>query len=147
MILQHGRAWELESKGPKGVEISYLDWDSSIKASSLQGNRYVQEQLGDIWMIPDDGRLPLRFSRNILEELSPQLLQVRSRELADFGSQMTKGSAFKIIDDCTQLRGSQQARVTYRIGRKADFYGMCMVQARDDKSHIKINDRPWRRLM
>lgn len=145
-LLQNSKAWDFETK-TKVETIPYRDWGSPLAASPLNQNQTLQEQLGEFWTIPDDGRFNL-LSREILEGLSPHSLGARCRELARFGAQMqTEPSTnFVIVDDCTSESG-KQARATYRIGQKVKIRGPCVVPAQNEYSDTTTREQPWRRLM
>ena len=80
--------------------VDYRSWKSDIKDSRLQTNDYLKEQLGDAWMIPEDGRIPLSFSREVLEELPDAALKNAIRYISAFNGRMKRCHQllFHIVD-------------------------------------------------
>lgn len=114
--LQESNAWQVESMTKVSL-IEYRDWRSPLAESSLQHKPLIKETLGDAWMIPEDGRLPLLFSREYLETLSDAQLDKYLPVLAAFRGKVKTNAFvdFKIVDDYKPSSGRKGGPVTYRL--------------------------------
>jgi hypothetical protein len=159
-LIQSSNAWQIESRVKKYETIPYRDWDSPLASSPLHQNEFLQKELGEAWTIPDDGRLPLTFSRTTLEQLEPELLEDRIRSIAKFRDDMKRDAFvdFKIIDNCQYTKLGDRSQMIYRLGQSVKADGRCRVPLRDEHSteattkseyHDRNNDSesPWRRFM
>ena len=160
--LQMSDAWKIESEAKKVSSIEYRNWRSHLADSPLQHNELVQKVLGDAWMIPEDGRLPLLFSREYLETLSSHDLEKQLPLLAAFRDRMKTDAFvdFKIVDDYSpSWVGGRMNMVTYRLGEPIKIKGEIRVPI-DDQSHSsplqsphplpkpdQCSNAPWRRFM
>lgn len=100
MQLQESPSWQIESQLEKISLIDYHNWRSPFANSQLQRNSLVQEELGEAWLIPEDGPLPLNFSRKYLEALSDDALARLLPVLAAFRDRKKPDSFvdFKTVD-------------------------------------------------
>lgn len=139
--LQGSDAWDIETGAKRVVTVPYLDWRTPIQNSTLYENHQLTEQLGDAWMVPQDGRVFLRFSRDFLEQLDHDTLTGTCQILAEFGAQMRNNRFldFRIFDN-----SSFENEAEYRIGAKALLKGYCAVPVNKDNHETH---GPWRRLM
>ena len=162
--LENSTAWMIESKVRKVEMMEYRDWGTPLVDSHLHKNELLQKELGDAWTIPDDGRLPLRFSRPILEKLSKSDIENLIPQLSNFRDKMARDAFvdFKIVDSYETPvwgRHSHRRQMTYRLGEPVR--GAVRVPTQDldespvlgpdtlnwDRLHRSNNDAPWRRFM
>lgn len=148
--IEDSQTWAVEWGYNKGQLIHYRDWNSPLADSSLYGNQTLKRELGDAWTIPDDGRLPVKFSREYLEKLKGNILVYQISRLVSFRDQVKSDDFvdFKIVDNCApskdRIDRARQASTTYRLGRPAKTDGICKVSA---PARPRLGDAPWRRLM
>jgi hypothetical protein len=157
--IQDSQTWATEWRTRKIDIVDIRDWSSPLADSPLYHNQTLRRELGDAWTIPDDGRLPIMFTRDSLEKLSNSALESRIPDLVTFRDRV-KRDAFvdlKIVDDCSSLMGSERrGQMTYRLGAPVRVEGECKVPARTsvatasipaDRRRIRVPDAPWRRFM
>jgi len=157
--IQDSQTWTTEWRTTKIDLVDIRDWSSPLAGSPLYHNQTIWRELGDAWTIPDDGRLPIMFTRDSLEKLSNSELESRIPDLVTFRDRV-KRDAFvdlKIVDDCSSLTGSERrGQMTYRLGVPVRVEGECKVPVRTsvsttavpaDRRRIRPPDAPWRRFM
>jgi hypothetical protein len=105
--LDDSPAWAIESEARKVEMIEYRDWSTPLADSFLHKNHLLQKELGEAWTILDDGRLPLRFSRDALEKLGPSDLEKLIWQLSNSRDRMQKDAFvdFKIVDSYGDYSG------------------------------------------
>jgi hypothetical protein len=119
----------------------YRSWRSRLEDSPLHQHSFVTEELGDAWTIPDDGRLPLSFSREVLEDLGPEELRSNVFYISKFRDRMVRSSdlCFYIVDYDTFAR-----HTIYRLGEPI-VVGMQRWRPIPGKN--LIDEAPWRRFV
>lgn len=119
----------------------YRSWRSPLENSPLHDHSFLNEELGDAWTIPDDGRLPLSFSREVLESLRPDQLRLAVSYICKFRDRMSCSDEqrFHVID-----YDDAGGNIVYRLGQSA----VGRVQELKPMPKTKtIVDAPWRRLV
>lgn len=102
-------------QAPNGT-LDYRSWRSPLGDSPLQRHLFLMEGLGDAWTIPDDGRIPLSFSREILEELRTDQLRDVVSYIGKFRDKMARSNdlRFNIVD-----YDNAGGHMVYRLGERA----------------------------
>jgi hypothetical protein len=121
--------------------VNYRSWRSPLEASPLKQYSFLTEELGDAWTIPDDGRIPLSFSREVLEGLSSDQLRAAVSYISKFGQKMARSSDLRFhVIDYDGVGGN----IVYRLGQPL-ARGMQELKP-IPKSNPTV-DAPWRRFM
>jgi len=131
----------LETRDEENSITDYRSWRSPLENSPLQGHSFLNKELGDAWTIPDDGRLPLSFSREVLESLRLDQLQLAVSYIAKFRDRMTCSNEqrFRIID-----YDGVGGNIVYRLGLPSVRGVQEMKPIQKTKATV---DAPWRRLV
>jgi hypothetical protein len=119
----------------------YRSWRSPLENSPLHDHSFLNEELGDAWTIPDDGRLPLSFSREVLESLRLDQLRLAVSYIGKFRDRMSCSNEqrFHVID-----YDGAGGNIVYRLGQSA----VGRVQELKPMPKTKAAaDAPWRRLV
>jgi hypothetical protein len=127
-------------QAPSGT-LDYRSWRSPLGDSPLQQHLFLTEELGDAWTIPDDGRIPLSFSRETLEELRTDQLREVVSCIGTFRDKMARSNdlQFNIVD-----YDNAGGNIVYRLGERA-------VTGRQEFRLLPktpgMIDAPWRRFV
>jgi hypothetical protein len=121
--------------------IDYRSRRSPLETSPLHQHSFLTKELGDAWTIPDDGRVPLSFSREVLEGLGSDQLRAAVTCIGKFREKMARSNVlrFHVID--YPARGGN---ILYKLGKPA------LMGTPELKPIPKTNptvDAPWRRFM
>jgi hypothetical protein len=119
----------------------YRSWRSPLENSPLHQHSFLTEQLGDAWTIPDDGRLPLSFSREVLESLGPDQLRLAVSYIGKFRDRMarSKEQRFHVID-----YDGVGGNIAYRLGQPIVRGAQELKPISNTKTTV---DAPWRRFV
>lgn len=119
----------------------YRSWRYPLENSTLHRYSFLTRELGDAWTIPDDGRLPLSFSREVLEGLRQDQLRTTVSCLCKFRNRIARSKALRFhVIDYDGVGGN----MVYRLGQPA------VNGSQDWKPTPKVNgtrDAPWRRFV
>lgn len=136
------RLTPLEAEEEDNSSTDCRSWRSRLEDSPLHQHSFLTDELGDAWTIPDDGRLPLSFSREVLEGLSPDQLRTTVSYISKFRDRMARSNdlRFHVIDYDTFLGKN----IVYRLGQPA-AYGK--QDYRPKPMISPIGDAPRRRFV